>query len=386
MKGITFLLVLVTSLAVKSVWASVPVFGTTAESKRAQQFTAPADKAVIYLYQLPRDGKGVSPRIWLNNYEIGRLVPGSFSVWKLSPGHLRIHIEGTDRTSVSMISQAGKVYLFRLTVTQTRSGPQTKITSLPESFRYDLRSTKLLKNPRTVTRIARSQPARPKQPVKRVTPTVPVQPPKPAKSVTPKQPTVTAKAPTTTPVEETELQAEEETSPYREPSGVNMLLKTGVITLSEESQSLLGTDLIYDDSASGVLAIEGYYQFDSGFTIGGELLKYSAEFTTVGSNQVHNVDVLAVMGTAKKFFRVGSSLQPYIGAGLGFATTDISGPSFGGNTSGVAYQLMAGLEYRSDSIGVFGEFKMLSADTEDDGGESVDVSGTGLFAGVAFHF
>ena len=123
---------------------------------------------------------------------------------------------------------------------------------------------------------------------------------------------------------------------------------------------------------------------DTGFAVGGEILSYTAEFTTAGNK--HDVDVLSFLANAKKYFRTDSSLQPYIGAGLGVATTDISGPSISGNTSGLAYQLTAGLEYRSESIGVFGEIKTIGADTEDDSNENIDVSGTGFFAGVAFHF
>lgn len=368
MKGMPYLLLLVTLLASHNVFAAMPVFGTSSESKRAQEFAAPKDKAIIYIYQLEKDGTGVSPRIWLNNYEIGRLVPGAFSVWKLSPGRLSIRVEGTDRASVSMFTKAGKVYLFRLDAARASAGPRVRVTSLPESFRADLKSTRLLKNPRTVTSVATTKPAMPVAPVK------PAMTSKPAMTAEPE------------PQQQPETQISSNSVTYQEPGGIGVMLKAGVLTLSEDTQTILGSARQFDDSASGPLGLEAYYQFGSGFTIGGEVLKYSAEFTTVGMTDVHDVDVLIIMGNAKKYFRTSSSIQPYIGAGLGVASTDVSGPTIGGSTSGLAYQAMLGLEFRGASVGGFGEFKYISADTEDDNSEHIDVSGMGLFAGIAFYF
>lgn len=364
-KGATSILLLITLLVSFDASAAMPVFGTTTESKHAREFRPPKGKAIIYIYQLEKDGVDVSPTIWLNNYKIGRLVPGSFTVWKLAPGRLNIRVDGTEPASISMFSKAGKVYLFRLSVTQTNSGPKAQLTGLPESFRADLNSTSLIKNPRTVTSTATRTPARPAKP------------------------TTTAKPPSPTkPQESHEIAEQSSHDPvtYLEPGGFGLLLKTGALTLSEDTQTILGVDRSFDDSASGLLTVEGYYQFDSGFTVGGEILNYSAEFTTVGLNDVHDVDVLILLANAKKYYRINSSLQPFIGAGIGYASTDISGPSIGGSTSGLAYQLMAGVEYRSANIGIFGEIKTIGADTESDNNESIDVSGTGFFAGVAFHF
>ena len=216
---------------------------------------------------------------------------------------------------------------------------------------------------------------------------------KPAETA--KSTVTTSPAPTTktAPVQESVTQASYDSPTYLEAGGVGVMLKVGALTLSEETQSIrvngVDYDLIFDDSASGVFAVEVYYQFNSGLAVGGEILNYTANFTTAGiGTDEHDVDVLTVMGIVKQYFRPNSSLQPYLGAGLGVTSTDISGPPGGiaGNTSGISYQVLAGIEYRGADIGVFGEAKYLSADTEDDNNQSIDVSGTGLFAGVAFHF
>jgi len=363
-KVVEYLLLLVMLLVSYTASAVLPVFGTTAESKYAQKFAPPKGKTVIYIYQRHGDGNGVSPMIWLNNYTIGRLVPGAFTVWKLSAGQLRIRIGGTEPAHLSMVSEAGKIYRFRLSVTQTAAGSRAQLTRMAESSRSDMATTQWIKNPLKVTSVAIRAPARVPAATK----------PVPAKLVT------------ESPVKKPEHDPSANPKVFIGPSDIGLMLKLGALTLSEDTQMILGANRRFDDSVSGLYAIEAYYQFGSGYTLGGEILSYTAGFTTVGFNDKHDVDVTILLVNGKKYFRTRSSLQPFIGAGIGVASTDISGPTINGNTSGVAYQLMAGVEYRSNNIGVFGEFKYVGADTEDDNNESVDVSGIGFFAGIAFHF
>ncbi len=369
MKQIRYLVVTALILASYSVFAAAPVLGTDAESKYAREIAPPAGKSLVYIYQRDRDGSGVTPKIWLNNYEIGRLVPGTFTVWQLAPGQLNIRVDGTQPANLSIISEAGKVYLIRVSVVQTAAGPEPELTSLPASYRSDMVATQLIKNPRSLTTVASTSPAK--------------QAPPPAPQVTQAQPAPQAES---RPASEPVKQTSSSTPAYLTPGGMSLLIKTGALTLSAETQTILGSDWRFDDSASGVYDIELYYQFDSGLTVGGELIGYSAEFSTLANTDKHNVDVLILMGDAKQYFRTEASFQPYIGAGIGFATTDVSGPSLSGSTSGLAYQAMAGVEYRGENIGVTAEYKFISADTEDASGEKVDVSGSGFFAGIAIHF
>jgi len=374
-KAVKFIILAVLLLMSHVVLAALPIFGSTTESNYARQLVPPENKAIVYIYQQRGDSGGVSPAIRINNYEIGRLVPGSFTVWKLSPGKLKIGVGGTHPTSVSIISQAGKVYLFRLSVVQTSNGPRSQLTGLPGSFRSDLATMQLIKNPRTVTSLAARVPAKPAKPVKPPKQAVQVKPAQ-AKSVQEREP-----APRFDLSSDSTSQSDETMTP----GGIGLMLKTGTLTLSDNAQTILGTARQFDESVSGLYAIEAYYQFDSGIAFGGEILGYTAEFTTAGIDK-HDVDVTILFANVKNYFRVNSSLQPFIGAGIGAASTDISGSTISGNTSGIAYQLMAGIEYRGTDIGVFGEFKYVGADTESDSNESVDVSGTGILAGVSFHF
>ena len=123
-KAVTQILLLGMLLISYTVNAAVPIFGTTAESNHARKIVPPKGKTIVYIYQLRKDGSGVSPTIWLNNYEIGRLVPGSFTVWKLSPGRLNLRVGETETASISILSEVEKIYLFRLSVEQTATGPK----------------------------------------------------------------------------------------------------------------------------------------------------------------------------------------------------------------------------------------------------------------------
>jgi len=367
-KGIKYILFMFMLLVSQVVFAAMPIYGTTSESRQAHNFKPPRGKAIVYIYQRLEDGQNVSPTIWINNYEIGRLVPGSFTVWKLSPGRLNIRIGSTESANLSMNMQAGQIYRFRISGSQDTTGAGVKIRLMPASAHSELASTRLIKNPRSISTVVAQAPIQPK----------PVAPP------------TKPQASQVTSPESTKVTSEETDTTYYAgstitPGGMGLMLKGGTLSIAEDRQTILSVDRSFDDSA-GLFAAEVYYQFSSGLTVGGELLSYTAKFTTVGLSDTHNVDVTVILANVKKYFRHYSSLQPYIGAGAGLAVTDISGPSIGGNTAGVAYQLLTGIEYRGANVGVFGEFKYLGADTEDDNGESVDVSGTGVLAGVSFHF
>ena len=345
-------------------YAAAPVFGTAAQSKYAREVSAPKGKAVIYIYRRNDDGRGTSPTITLNNYVIGRLVPGSFTVWTLPPGQLALQVGGVKSAGYSIRSRAGKIYRFRLAVKQTAAGPEAKLKLMPSSARHDIAGTRLLKNPRALTALAINKPGRP---------------------TTPK---ATAKKSAKITVVEPEQEQTQQPAPdvAVAPGGIGIMLKTGIMTLSEDTQFIVGANRSFDSSASSPLSIEAYYQFSSGLTAGGEIMSYTANFTTVGLSDEHDVDVLLIMGNVKQYFRNRSRLQPFIGAGIGSVTTSISGPTISGDTSGIAYQLLGGVEYRNSNLGFSGEVKYISADSKSDNNESVDVSGIGIFAGIAYHF
>lgn len=96
--------------------------------------------------------------------------------------------------------------------------------------------------------------------------------------------------------------------------------------------------------------------------------------------------VVAALVNAKKYFSATKTVHPYVGAGIGSAATDFTGDVISGNGFGLALQAMAGVEFRSEKVGIYTEAKFLSADTEDEADENADASGSGIFAGLSIFF
>ena len=92
------------------------------------------------------------------------------------------------------------------------------------------------------------------------------------------------------------------------------------------------------------------------------------------------MQVVTVLFNAKKYFRPGSVVQPFLGAGLGLASVNMSG-QLEGNTAGIAAQALGGLAFRWEHVGLYTELKYQLATTSD-----VDVSGAAFMVGLGLHF
>jgi hypothetical protein len=166
-----------------------------------------------------------------------------------------------------------------------------------------------------------------------------------------------------------------------------VIIKTGQFTLSKDSQEIfMNIPRQFDDRSSSVIGGELEWRMKDGISLGGEVTLYQNDWVTP-SNPLSSgqVDTVIVMFNAKKYFAVSEIVHPYVGAGVGVAVTDFSG-AITGNSSGLAIQAVGGIEFRWDKFGLYTELKALSADTEDDLNEEVDVSGTGVFVGLSIFF
>ncbi len=337
--------------------AAEPIYSSPEETRRIRAAMPVQGRAAIYIYRRHDDAGGPSPAIWLNRYRVGRLLPDTFSALWVSAGRIEIRAEGVQTTRLPLTSEVGNIYLIRVSVIQTAQGPNARLTRVPpDARRNELAAIRLLKNPREI----------------------PAAPPKPRVAPAPSPPAPPAPKP----------KAEPKGAPAKRisPGKFSLILKAGTHTLTDDIQTLFGIDRSFDDKASGVYAVEGLYQLPHAITIGGEVISYSTEFTTSGLSAKHDVDVLEIFVNAKKYFRTDRRIQPFIGAGIGGARTDVSGPTISGAASGVAFQVMAGVEFRVKRVGLQAEVKHISADTEDDNSEKIDVSGTGIFLGVRLYF
>ncbi len=164
-----------------------------------------------------------------------------------------------------------------------------------------------------------------------------------------------------------------------------LIVKAGSFELSDDTQGISGgISLMFDEDASGVFAIEYEWGIDK-VVLGGELLGYSNDWDSSAATSGDN-DTLAIMFNVKRYFEIHKSIQFYIGGGIGIASVDLEGPSGSATGDDLALQVMTGVTVRAKKVGLYTEVKSFSSEPEDDFGDDIDVSGTGLFGGISFHF
>jgi opacity protein-like surface antigen len=169
--------------------------------------------------------------------------------------------------------------------------------------------------------------------------------------------------------------------------GLALILKTGRFNMSDRTREVGGLQSEFDSKAGGVLGVELEWRDRSGFAFGGELYRFTNKIVALGTALEGEMDAVALLANAKKYFELAGFFYPYVGAGVGIAATSFSG-DLTGSASGPAYQAMAGIEFRSKNIGLYTELKYLSSTTEDSAGTKIKIGGNGknLGLGVSFGF
>lgn len=174
------------------------------------------------------------------------------------------------------------------------------------------------------------------------------------------------------------------TTPAPRRGNFALTAKAGDYTLSEGTQRWLGFSTQVKTKASSVFAVGGEYEFANGFAIAPEILLFKTTWTQ-SNGAVGSFNATVVTLNGKMYLASGDTFRPFIGAGVGAAATSFSG-DITGNSGGAAFQLFAGAELRFNQVGLYLEYKTVSAETEDDNSNVVDVSGKGAFAGIGIRF
>ncbi|MCW9032322.1 MAG: porin family protein [Gammaproteobacteria bacterium] len=162
-------------------------------------------------------------------------------------------------------------------------------------------------------------------------------------------------------------------------TGSSLNIKTGSFSINDKTQNIGGTTVTFDDSSDSVFSIEYESAFGKNFSWGVDVLNYSNDI--LAGSSANDASSLLIMGTVRKYFDVSKHVQPYIGGGVGTSVVTIVGSG-----SGIAFQGMAGIKFPFDSISAILEYKFISSEADDDYGASIDVSGSGIFAGIAINF
>lgn len=162
-----------------------------------------------------------------------------------------------------------------------------------------------------------------------------------------------------------------------------IMLKAGMYTLDSTSQTIVSVPTAFKEDAESEFAAEYEVRLNKKVGIGIELVSFTGNYTngfTTGE-----ADGLLLMANARRYYDMGEHAKVFFGGGIGAAGVDMSGP-IEGNAGGLALQGMIGVEFPFDHFGLLAEYKYVSAKPEDDNGEKVDLSGSGLFAGIVVHF
>lgn len=363
--GISLLLVsLLLAVCMHQALAAVPL-ASPEQDRRAKQAVPPSGRALIYVYRLDDASHATTPGLWLNGRDSGRLEPRTYGMWAAGPGRLEIRAGRADAAPLTFNCQAGRIYFVKLSVNKDQSTSLRQVTY--GTGRLDMRQARLVLSPALA-----APPAKPRAPA-------PVPAPKVAAA---KKAPVTKKAP-----EAREAPAEKGSS------GATLIFKLGSFQLASKSQTILGASRSFS-AANMAYGLEGEWRLENGFAFGLELFGHSQDYTTTGLPETGDMAVTNVFINAKKYFRPGALVQPYIGAGIGSAATNFSASGGGGITGGsrgFAVQGMAGVAFRWQHVGIYSEFKYEHAETDGTNAttgatETVGVSGRGLFAGMSVHF
>jgi len=124
--------------------------------------------------------------------------------------------------------------------------------------------------------------------------------------------------------------------------------------------------------------------------LGAEYFTYKNDLVTTGAIPMAQQKVDAIMVNGKYYFRAADWFYPFAGVGIGQARASYSG-GLTGDATGLAYQGLAGMEFRFKPVGLYLQYKYFSAKTGEDngsysGGNQVKVGGSGFLAGVSISF
>ncbi len=335
---------------------------TPEQDRYAKQAVPPSGKALVYVYRLDDAKPQASPRLWLNKRDSGHLQPRTYGMWAAGAGRLEIRAGRVDATPVKITCVAGRVYFVQLAVNADGS---VTLRQVPYGTgRTAMGQARLVLDPAIAARAAAAP--RPAAPAP-----APAKKPAAAKAAPVKKPVVKA------------TQQESAAPTGKGTSGVTLIAKLGSFQMASDSQIILGSSRSFS-AANMAYGLEGEWRLENGFAFGMELFGHAQDYTTAGLAS-GDMAVTNVFFNAKKYFRPGAIVQPYIGAGIGAASASFSG-AITGSAGGAAVQGMAGVAFRWQWVGIYTEFKYENAETEDAAGEKVDVSGTGLFAGMSVQF
>jgi opacity protein-like surface antigen len=163
-----------------------------------------------------------------------------------------------------------------------------------------------------------------------------------------------------------------------------IIASAGSFKLADERQTVAGLGATYDTTSKSVFGVEAEWRGISGFAVGAEYFSYKNDLVVPSAIPMAQQKVNAIMVNGKYYFRAADWFYPFVGAGVGQARATYSG-GLTGDATGLAYQGLAGMEFRFKPVGFSVQYKYFSSKTGEDNRE-VKVGGSGFLAGVSITF
>ena len=175
-----------------------------------------------------------------------------------------------------------------------------------------------------------------------------------------------------------------------QPNRFALTFKSGDLRLTDNSQTLSGSDWGFDRSAVNVFGIEGETRLSKeaqGFSIGGETIYYQNIFRRTSGTppEEGKMYTRAFLAKSKYYFRQEHAFQPYAGLGFGLVfSDDYSGGPIRGLANGNGYLGVVGVQLRSERIGFRVEYMALRARLTDNNAQKIDASTRGILVALSF--
>jgi hypothetical protein len=336
--------------------ASVAMITRPTSVLAAGPYTAPKDKALVYVIQGPTGSFAELP-VYVNGRSLQYLKANTYFAFLVSPGTQEISTAASARAAVSLVVGAGNTYYLRIVVS---SQDVAKIVQLGAA-----------QGDETLTHARRLGD-------------------RPVGAAEPHGMPATA-----APASSTSAASSNESAPAAPESGASdlpntIILKAGTYKLSKGTQDFLSATHSFDTKSTSVWGLGYEYRVWRGVAVGAEYSQFKNSLTTTSTSETSTMDTRLLLVKVKKYFELSDLIQPYIGLGIGAAWANFDG-AVTGNTIGAAYEGVGGVDFRFKRIGIYTELRYLSSTTSGkeegtDNNVDVHVTGSGAFAGVSVHF
>jgi hypothetical protein len=330
----------------------------------------PPGTALVFVVRSERERVAAEVPVAVNAQAVGQLADGAYLVVTVAAG--RTFVRAGDRvlSAVSLQTEPNRSYFVSLEAVSGVKPVRTDMRLVSESEgRRLVAQSRLVQTAPGVIAAPRPTPPAPAAPPRVDKPAAPppAKPAPPPRVVRPAPPLAVAREPAVP-------AADWKTA---------LVFKTGSFKMAQGDQVVGRLASNYDTASSPVLGMELEWRNRTGLAVGGEVFYYKNELIATGL--VAEQTVVATLLNGKYYFRAANSFYPFVGAGIGFASATYGG-NLTGRASGLAYQGLAGVEFRFNNVGLHAQFKYLAATTDDGTGEKVKVGGSGVLAGASIAF